>query len=104
MNKQEEIREGIAKRVCCLNPQECGTCKKCPDEWEDVAEQVDEILSYLHSQGVVIKVNRELPETLTIEVLDDTGFLGFRNSKRKFLRVKLAETGCVAVEPIINEE
>jgi len=49
---REEIREGIARMVCCLNPQECGTCKKCPDEWEDVAEQVDEILSYLHSQGL----------------------------------------------------
>jgi len=55
MTKQEEIREGIAKIICCLSPQECDRCNRCPDEWEDVAEQVDEVLSYLHSQGLVIK-------------------------------------------------
>ncbi|GAI32669.1 unnamed protein product [marine sediment metagenome] len=63
MTKQEEIRKGIFQmvlpRVCRLRPE------------IDIkgAQQaqllVDELWNYLHSQGVVIKVERELPEVLT---------------------------------------
>lgn len=45
-------RETIAKIICCLadDKGECGRCRKgkgCPDEWSDVAEQVDQILKLL---------------------------------------------------------
>jgi len=62
MSKQEEIREGIAKRHCegCLPEEQCSekrVGKKCPEYYETA----DEELGWLHSQGVVIKVERELP-------------------------------------------
>lgn len=50
MNKQEEIREGIARRLLMI-----GTGN--PD-----FKMAEIILEYLHSQGVVLKVERELPE------------------------------------------
>jgi len=46
MRKREEIREGLSDRIYGLGHQP-------PD--------IDEILKYLHSQGVVIKVAGELP-------------------------------------------
>ena len=47
MTKQEEIREGLSDLIY-------GLAYRPPD--------VDAILRYLHSQGVVIKVDSELPE------------------------------------------
>ena len=57
----EGIREGIAKKICPLVDYEdqcvrCSEGKGCPDEWEDIAAKVDSILTYLDSQGVVLKV------------------------------------------------
>lgn len=50
-----ELREQIARIVCCLsdNPKECSYCrahKGCPDEWSDVAARVDEILSLIRPE------------------------------------------------------
>ena len=53
MKSVKKYREEIAKKICCLYPQECTTCKKgrgCPDEWADVAEQVDQFLSIFLDQ------------------------------------------------------
>ncbi len=83
MNKQEKIREGIAERI---HLERCGWSlnisekeelsedrierwKKYWVEYSELPEEVKEqdriwadgLLSYLHSQGVVIKVDRELP-------------------------------------------
>jgi len=48
MNKQEEIRMWLKERL-----SEHG----CPNAY--LNNDADKILSYLHSQGVVIKVDRE---------------------------------------------
>ena len=74
MNR-EQLREGIAKIICCLaegkpngsdvypalnNSSDCNYCKShkgCPDSWPDVAEKVDSILNYLGEQGVGVMVD-----------------------------------------------
>jgi len=124
VTKQEERREGIAK-IC----QEC----EFPywswetldlDVREDYLNQADKILSYLHSQGVVIRVDRELPDSAydslifptTIEeagkFLTDKGLtdreksaisgtiarLGWENCAKA-----MDDAGYVAVEPLIKE-
>ena len=61
MSKQEEIREGIARELFNFNnPYE---------EWNKMSQQTHDIfrgragrlLSYLHSQGVAIKVEKDIP-------------------------------------------
>ena len=47
MPMQEEIREGIKERL-----EYDASCHKAHSGWV-----VDEIIAYLHSKGVVIKVN-----------------------------------------------
>ena len=62
MTKRKEIREGIAKIVFnARQPDSDFEClyKHQQEAWRCVA---DKLLSYLHSQGVVIKVDRELPK------------------------------------------
>ena len=62
MNKQEEIREGIAKTLYRFEY----------DGWDrlDAGGRVrwlaraDAVMNKEHSQGVVIKVDRELPDTI----------------------------------------
>ena len=58
MTKQEEIREGLAEELCKINGG-IWNAANYNDYW---LEKADGALSYLHSQGVVIKVERELPE------------------------------------------
>ncbi len=53
MTKQEEIREGIANYL--KNKDSCHI------DWDWEYGFADEILAYLHSQGVVIKVEGKLP-------------------------------------------
>ena len=63
MTKQEEIREVLENKIKAIR------------RWEDVplvdsaTYLVDDLLNYLHSQGVVIKVDRELPKNTTREVI-----------------------------------
>ena len=62
MTKQEKIREGIARELCYewWNPI---------TQWEDLDDMnrkiyyclADAVLSYLHKQGVVIRVKGKLP-------------------------------------------
>lgn len=67
MTKQEEIREGIAYDVSCI--VDCKLCQSecldnqklyCPEAYRVAGE----IMQRLHSQGAVIKGDRELPEKL----------------------------------------
>lgn len=61
MTKQEKIRQGIATYlrnsdgILCLRPDEC-------DDMDCCECQAQGITRYLHSQGAVLKVERELPE------------------------------------------
>ena len=67
MTKQEKIRDGMAER--CFENCDGATQEQC-DELNKKYDAVDacrycgadQVLAYLHSQGVVIKVKRELPE------------------------------------------
>ncbi len=54
MTKQEEIREGLIE-ICRERTSGAGKVL------------AGEILDYLHSQGVVIKVDRELPDDVLID-------------------------------------
>ena len=72
MNKQEEIREGI-KNLIDKNTHFykgnysplAGTLTSSRREmWCKPSYLADEIFSYLHSQGVVIKVEKELPHKM----------------------------------------
>jgi len=82
MTKQEEIREGIGHYIILYR---MGEYK------ED--QTINKILSYLHSQGVVIRVDREL----TKEVMYGQEAYAQEDIER-FLR----EAGYVAVEPLIE--
>jgi len=69
MTKQEEIKEGMAKRLCEID------LLFCDKNWEDIPEksppsqkdrnyyrrQAVSFLNYLNSVGCVLKVERELP-------------------------------------------
>lgn len=83
--KIEEIREGIASYlrendgILCLRVIECESvdCVDC---------QAVGLMSYLHSQGVVIKVDRDLPKLID----------RFRGQVKRVL----TQAGYVAVIPI----
>lgn len=98
MNKQEEIREGIAQNLedvfseldhwdC---PAECGH-KVCLTEWRDTL--TDELLAYLHSQGGVIKVDKELPAIVA------RGYFG--RAMANLTQKDMLKAGFVAVEPLV---
>lgn len=88
----KEIREGIAQLL--FDWLDCRV--------EDAADNYavsDKILSYLHSQGVVIKVDRELP----LPEFENSAVGVDRFNLQLQMRRKISEAGCVAVEPIIEE-
>lgn len=116
MTKQEEIREGIAKIVDGALARETlivldfdAEKVKGLKDWTPARQEahyalrestITGILSYLHSQGVVIKVEGELPT--------DKNFYGV--AKDNMLagcyyhgQIDMKEAGYVAVEPIIKE-
>lgn len=62
MTKQEEIREGMEKLV-----SEAYWYEGKRNIVVDIAKKM---LLYLHSQGVVLKVDRELPETWRVTYSD----------------------------------
>lgn len=66
MTSREEIREGVDGVIKCWNDTTVSS------EWRPLyggASLSQDIMLYLHSQGVVIKVDRELPENTTREVV-----------------------------------
>lgn len=77
MTKQEKIREGVLNIVA--EPVDI-----------TLGQMTDEILSYLHSQGVVLKVERELPNWFCIALHPDG--------------CPILKAGCCAVEPLIKGE
>jgi len=66
MTRQEEIKEGITGIIKAYFPFEHAGCEDgCTAKYLEIEnlEQVrQKILSYLHSQGVVIRVEGELPK------------------------------------------
>ena len=92
MSKQEKIREGIGtwllERDAC-HDVDCGNTK-CNANCPYLREITERFMAYLHSQGVVIKVERELDE----EYFD--GLEGI-------VADRIRQAGYVAVEPLIEE-
>lgn len=90
MTKREKIREGIARRLPTPAP-----------DWV----LADILIEYLHSQGVVIKVESELPKQdiyvspafgATVEQESKMG--GYDEAQQNMLKA-----GYVAVEPLIGD-
>ena len=102
MTKQEEIREGVAEDIG----------KNISPEWRSrnkgyleirVYDVTDTILAHLHSQGVVIKVDRELPK---VEFFDPARPDLIGEYERQYIRgmERMLKEGYVAVEPLVQEE
>ncbi len=74
MTSREEIREGIAEWLWENRAGET-TVQDCVYTWaelpgyrkDDFRASADKLLTYEHSQGVVIKVDRELPVVCELE-------------------------------------
>lgn len=102
MPKQEEIREGIAHQQVTMP-------LNMPKQFVGT-DLADRIIEYLHSQGVVIKVERELPKSPDTDYLisqyegeeataEDVTLMhlnGIEKGKSLMLRA-----GYVAVEPLM---
>lgn len=92
MSKQEEIREGVAEILSSLEGGRGGAEYRLTDN----------ILSYLHSQGVVIKVKKSIMDV----PLPEMGFDAYTRegviSKCHLTKLKILEAGYVVVEPLIE--
>lgn len=109
MTKQDIVREGIAKRHCdgCLRDEQCSFKRvgnKCPEYYGSA----DEELQYLHSQDVVIRVDRELPEKLTNNVgcmskveIEEFSELTLRELGYSGWSMKWTTAGNIMIEPFI---
>ena len=112
MDKRSEIREGIARKLLVFY---WGTRTDKMPLWEDVNEFEQEdlledskqILSYLHSQGAVLKVERELPENPWVEdkmadyytkLWRRHHYDGYNQAQQEVLKA-----GYKATEPLIEE-
>ena len=95
MTKQEEIKGEIYRILYDV------ACSPYPERGGLLENRASQILAYLHSQGVVIKVERELPPRY------------FANRKKmpwvsdydveKNTQEEMLKAGYVAVEPLIEE-
>ena len=90
MTEREEIREELISRISTARKT------KVLDGNEFDQEFVDNMLTYLHSQGVVIRVDRELPKL-------KRRFRGDYNTGYAHCRQDAIEAGCVATKPLIEE-
>ena len=99
MTKQEEIQEGLAVKLASFEGRKYW---QMPDvDKEYWLTQSSASLQYLHSQGVVIKVDRQLPrlKSITSEatVEEKSAFL----LGLKYAQEGIIEAGYVAVESLI---
>lgn len=108
MTKQEEIREGVAVKLCNHDGFDWEWLKEQPHykgskDCEFYFRCADDILTYEDSQGVVIKVDRKLPENphFNREDISDSGLGEMNGFDQAILMCKKA--GYVAVEPLIKE-
>lgn len=113
MTEKEEIREGVYK-ICSSYPNEVGRQvsineKKLPGSPLDVEaiqelaalEVAHNVMKYLNSRGVVIKVDRELP-IVTIDPTDDF-LITFKQAHEiaKVYQQEMLKAGFTAVEPLV---
>jgi len=91
MTKQEEISKGLAQLT------ELWIQNNYPIGSQTFSDLADQSLAYLHSQGVVIKVDRELPDNA---IYYPPKQLESYNAGRQIM----ISGGYVAVEPLIEEK
>ncbi len=98
---REEIRDGIESRIRdVITASQVG-------EYHSVSIATEGIMNYLHSQGVVIKVDRELPryEGGFINALwDAMKMVNDENECKAGVKAILAKAGYEATESLIKEE
>ena len=110
MTKQEKIREGVASLTRDRFKQ---PAENAGLDWDENFNHylASDILSYLHSQGVVIKVDRELPEIGIISgqyvsEIDKSDRYWFERPQLAAYRKSQQDmlgAGYAAVEPLIEE-
>ena len=96
MTKQEEIREWLAQRHCenCMTDEQCRE-KRGGGRCKEYYESPDEELTYLHSKGVVLKVESDLPSPFY-----GTPSTGYTVGQ---YRMQLEEMGYRATHPLIEK-
>lgn len=117
MTKQEEIREGIVQGVNLILLHNLVRMKptanyidinETPEYRKWLEDEVDkEIIKLAHSQGVVIRVDRELPDEVLIGVLKS--LCDRLDVDRDLAEIKaigyvldMLKAGYVAVEPLME--
>jgi len=95
MTKQEEIREMVITNIAKACPKLLG---------KDIVTLADKIIRDEASQGVVIKVDKKLPELkdYSHHLFSDTNEAVFFGQYS--MRADFVDAGYVAVEPLIKEE
>jgi len=88
----EEIREGIAERIIANSLWKLKDLS--PENREHYLGKADDVMSYLHSQGVVIKVDRELPDPWEMPL--DSAEAGYG-----WLVEEMGKAGYAAVGPLV---
>ena len=110
MTKQEEIREGInhylTKQFICDEDREV------PED--ECLHEANALLAYLHSQGVVIKVEKKLPYTVLryreierrTEKMPDYGGGMFEeniaSTQDSYTKKQILKAGFGAFEPLVS--
>ena len=100
MTKQVEIREGIMNLLGVKSHLEdwpSGRMRIADFTEEQIIEITTDLLSFLHSHGVVIKVERELPGKEGVIFSYGTGDDGIWDESQE----AMINAGYVAVEPLI---
>ena len=98
MTKQQDIREGLAAH---LLPYMIPHYKNN----HDLADSVfDEVLTYLASQGAVLKVEKELPKMLLSDDSDEDNIRLYNGNLPTWATDPIIEAGWSATEPLIDEE
>lgn len=96
MSKQEDIEEGIYKHI----KNTLTMCGQNPITVEALAlDTTQDIWEELHSQGVVVKIDKELPDRVYITDLDRDIELEISGHTQ----MDMIRAGYVAVEPLIKE-
>ena len=106
MTNRTEIQAGMVDYIRLVgNKPEVYTPEMCSED----------LMEYLHSQGVVIKVDRKLPNLCKFEqkqlreIVDHSGNSGIRHdyniriAHTEGVQHKMLSEGYVAVEPLIDE-
>ena len=101
MTPQEKIREGLARGLAHCDVKEWGELTRAIQLF--YLSEADRIRNYLHKRGVVVKVERELPEdNLPIVAGLETHTITMKSFAKK-IRNDMLKAGYKATVPLIEE-